>query len=494
MFSKLFTGIGESLNPVFIKEMRQYFQNRRMIIFMGILLLAQFICTLFFSSAMNVNGKESSGVGFFLLIIFAGAILAVIICAIGAEQRFAEERSDKELNYAMLTTLRPASIIWGKIEGAVVMLFCIFSMLLPFLTAAYFMRGLSAASLLITICLFPILVLYSLAGIFAGSFGRKWITGLFCSGIFFGSIMLCPLVFSLIDELMDRSSLDSEFWISVFAEYEFAFLLGLLLFLLSLAVISPPKSNRFFAPKVYLFSLPALTMLLTAPGYFVIPSPGDFKEILFFIGICASIFSLVVMSLVAVCEPPVNSIRIYMKCPRNGFGRFLHFLFSSGYAGSMFLTIPILVLFVAMMLFSPNVGNASYPIMTIFISFLGYVILSVILGRVIVPRIPPIFWLICLQVIANIIVWIPFVVIHDSVSRTPRLLRAASMLISPLYCFFEAIATSSSVKLCRSTYKVSIIVTGVLFLILIPFIIKEFRLHHHPEEEVKPPTKEMLGK
>ena len=46
-----FENLGESLNPVFIKEMRQYFQNRRMVLLMGGLLLVEFICTLFFSSA-----------------------------------------------------------------------------------------------------------------------------------------------------------------------------------------------------------------------------------------------------------------------------------------------------------------------------------------------------------------------------------------------------------------------------------------------------------
>ncbi len=55
MFGRIVSSIGEHLNPVFIKEMRQYFQNRRMIIFMGVLLLAQFICTLFFSSAMALS-------------------------------------------------------------------------------------------------------------------------------------------------------------------------------------------------------------------------------------------------------------------------------------------------------------------------------------------------------------------------------------------------------------------------------------------------------
>ena len=260
MFGRIVSSIGEHLNPVFIKEMRQYFQNRRMIIFMGVLLLAQFI----FSSALAFNADDSSGVGFFLLIIFAGAILSVIICAVGAEQRFAEERSDKELNYAMLTTLKPSSIIWGKLEGAFVMLLCIFSMLLPFLTAAYFMRGLSAASLLITLCLLPILLLYSLAGIFAGAFGLKWISGLYFAGIFGSCLFLAVPAFEIIDDLMDRGDLGSFFWIAVLIEYKLAFLLGALLFLLALAVISPPKSNRFCAAKVYLFLLPAISLVLMA--------------------------------------------------------------------------------------------------------------------------------------------------------------------------------------------------------------------------------------
>ena len=199
-----FRNLGESLNPVFIKEMRQYFQNRRMVIFMGLLLLVQFIVTLFFSSAMTFDSDGEEGVVFFLIIIFAGAALSVLICSIGAEQRFAEERSDKELNYAMLTTLRPASIIWGKLEGALVMLLCIFSMLLPFLTAAYFMRGLSVASLLLTLYILPVLLLTTLAGIFAGTFGLKWLSILYFIGLLNFAIGVVPFGFAIAPRLSRR--------------------------------------------------------------------------------------------------------------------------------------------------------------------------------------------------------------------------------------------------------------------------------------------------
>ena len=59
---KFFENLGESANPVFIKEMRQYFQNRRMVFLMGLLLLVEFICTLFFSSASDytADGTRAS--------------------------------------------------------------------------------------------------------------------------------------------------------------------------------------------------------------------------------------------------------------------------------------------------------------------------------------------------------------------------------------------------------------------------------------------------
>ena len=283
MFGRIVSSIGEHLNPVFIKEMRQYFQNRRMLLLMGALLLGEFVLTLFFSSAMSLNNQDAtSGVIFFLLIICGGCILSVFICAIGAEQRFAEERSDRELNYAMLTTLRPASIIWGKLEGALVMLLCIFSMLLPFLTAAYLMRGLSVASLLLTLYILPVLLLTTLAGIFAGTFGLKWLSILYFIGLLNFAIGVVPFGFAIADELIDGGALDLELWVYLLVEYEAAFLIGALFFLLSVAVISPPKSNRMFWPKLYLFALPALALLMIAPYYILFAGP-DYPPEMFYV-------------------------------------------------------------------------------------------------------------------------------------------------------------------------------------------------------------------
>jgi len=500
--SKTFGSLSESLNPVFIKEMRQYFQNRRMIIFMGVLLLVQFICTLFFSSAMTFDAYDSSGVGFFLLIILAGSVLSVVICAIGAQQRFSEERSDKELNYSMLTTLKPSSIIWGKLEGAMVMILCIFSLLLPFLTAAYFMRGLSAASLLFTLCIFPVLVVFTLAGIFAGSFGNKWVTGLYFFAVACSVALLFGLSIEIIDDLMSRGALDPDFWVAVLIEYEIALLVGILLFLLSLAVISPPKSNRFCAVKVYLFSLPAIAFLLTLPYYIAFRRTGfarvEFFVVEFIFCICAAL----AMSFVAVCEPQMNSLRVYMKCPRGFFGRFVHFLFSSGFAGTLLLVLPLLAVPIATLPFSAlSRGEISTVcgIMSIPVSFFGYALLSILMSRIVKLRIPPLAWMIIFEVVGNLLGWIPLALwegldfgsAFGGSIPTPALVFC--MELSHLYCFVESFDSHSNWQ-CYHALATSLVVTGTLFLLLTPAIFKTFRQHRHPDIEVKPPTKDMLGK
>ena len=506
-----FRNLGESLNPVFIKEMRQYFQNRRMVIFMGLLLLVQFIVTLFFSSAMTFDSDGEEGVVFFLIIIFAGAALSVLICSIGAEQRFAEERSDKELNYAMLTTLKPSSVIMGKLEGAMVMILCIFSMLLPFLTAAYFMRGLSAASLLVTLCLFPILVLYALAGIFAGSFGQKWVTVLYFVALVNSAFGFVPFLFSVIDDLMDRSGIDAGFWIAVLVEYEVAFLLCMMLFLLSLAVVSPPKSNRLLPAKVYLFALPFLSLLLMTPFY-LIYGPSDFPpDVVFFIEFAFCFFSVAVLGIIAIFEMPTNSIRVYMKCPRNFIGRCLHFVFSTGFSGSLILAFLILAIPVAMYPFGKLSGDETSRLcgfLCLLVSSLGYVVLSLFLSWRTKLPLPAWLWMIIFEVAGNVLAWVPVAVNGGELNGLPFPVRIASMLISPTYCFMETIdasvastpATAPRGGFFPLTYPHhalfwSLAVTGVLFLLLLPAIVKAFRMHRRPDDgAVKPPTKEMLRK
>ena len=496
---KFFEDLGESANPVFIKEMRQYFQNRRMVLLMGGLLLVEFICTLFFSSAAEYSADASNGVAFFLLVIFGGALLSVLICSLGAEQRFAEERSDKELNYAMLTTLKPASIILGKLEGALVMILCIFSLLLPFLTASYFLRGLSAASLLLVLFMIPVLLLVTLAGILAGAFGKRWITILYFITLINAGIGIVPAGFSLAQELMDGAALDPEIWIALGVEYGVSLLAGGLLFLLAVAVVSPPKSNRLFAVKLYLFLLPFFTCAVMAPFYFAFRSSGSFTNGIFYaVEFLFSGGAFGVLLLISLFEQPAAGIRVYMKCPRNFFGRLFHFIFSTGFCGSLLLAVPVMLIPAAIlpfMKFGRSSEVAAYAFLCMMFTVLSAVLLAHIIAWMTKLRVPPWLWTVIFLVVGNAGVLIP-VIINEGYDNIHESVQILCMQFSQIFTFLEFVDGSSTRAAIPNGLHVSAIVTGVLFLVISPVYFKAFRLHRRPDDSdaVKTPTAEMMKK
>jgi len=494
-----FENLGESANPVFIKEMRQYFQNRRMVLLMGLLLLVEFICTLFFSSASDYSDDGEAGVVFFLLVITGGAILSVLICSIGTEQRFAEERSDKELNYAMLTILKPASIILGKLEGAMVMILCIFSLLLPFLTAAYFMRGLSAAALLLVLFMIPPLVLVTLLGILAGAFGKRWITILYFILLINAAFSVVPAGFSIAQELMEGAALDPEFWIGLAIEYAVSLLIGGLLFLLSVAVVAPPKSNRLFAVKLYLFLLPFFTGAIMAPLYLAFRSTGTFtKEIFYAVEFLFAGGAFGTLLLISLFEQPTAGIRVYTKCPRNFFGRLLHFIFSTGFCGSLVLAVPVMLIPAAIlpfMKFSRSGEIGAYAFLCMMFTVLSAVLLSQILAWGTKLRLAPWVWTLIFLIVGNAGVLIP-VIANDGYDNISKPVQILGMQFSQIFTFIEFIEDNSTRSVIPSAMHVSAIVSGVLFLLISPIFFKAFRLHRHPgdSDAIKTPTAEMLKK
>jgi len=496
----IFDNLTDSANPVFIKEMRQYFQNRRMIVVIGGLLLAEFVLTLFFSASLSDTDGTGAGSTFFLLIVTAGALLSILICAVGAEQRFAEERSDKELNYAMLTTLKPSSIILGKLEGSLVMTLCILSLLLPFLAAAYFMRGISVASLLIILYIIPTILLNALLGILAGSFGKRWITVLYFILIVNSAFGIVPMGFGLARELMESAAMDPVFWIMLGVEYFISALGGTLLFLLAVAVIAPPKSNRLLPVKVYLFFLPFITAAIMLTVFLILRRTGssfttDFKEVGFFVECMFSTGALLIMLAISLFETPAAGIRVYMKCPRNFLGRLFHFIFSTGFSGSIILSIPILLIPAAMAPFMGFRGPslvAFFGFMCMLTSVLGTVALSLVLAWRTKLPLPTWIWTIIILV-AGTIAPLPFL-IDESIDNLPDVSQVLLMVISPVYSLIEMWEGSGT-----PTREAMIASSGISFVILVflgPVFVRAFALHHRPSESeaVKPPTPEMLKK
>ena len=114
---KHFVSLFSELNPILIKEMRQYFHNRILLCEMGLLLIAQLLAAIGFS----FSGEENTGLGMMITAMCILAFCGMLLCGWGGMTRFGTERSCPDLDYSKITNLRPFTFIWGKFVASLVM-------------------------------------------------------------------------------------------------------------------------------------------------------------------------------------------------------------------------------------------------------------------------------------------------------------------------------------------------------------------------------------
>ena len=491
-----FEKLAENANPVFVKELRQNLRSRNILIFMSLMLLVLYGCTLAFTLS-ELKDSDKLGTIFFLTILFAGFFLSASICFFGSEQRFTKERADKELNYTLMTTLTPRTIILGKLESAMVMVPFIYSLLLPFMAAAFFMRGIPLESLLIIPFLIPILFLTALLGIFIGSFGKRAISIgmivilfiMFGPGFF---IIMPGLLFAAGFMLVSGIELQ-DFLIMLGCEYVLSLLVGILIFLLLVRNISPAKSNRSFALKVYLVLLPFITILLMLP--FVIFAASFKKEMFFVLEFLFTAGVFFFLLLLSFWEPLTAGVRVYMQCPTGPAGRFFHFVFSSGVSGTLILAAAIVFLPLAILPFMGFhfiIRTSVYGVMAFLFSLLSIAILSHLLSLWLKPRVPT-----ALKAFLILILESCLIIRADSFDSP--IAQVLLMQICPVYSL--QIAARGPVMYGSCTVQLlgmitSGIVAGILLLALSPFMVKTFRRHRRPSGQymIKTPTPEMLNR
>ena len=369
----------------------------------------------------------------------------------------------------------------------------IYSLLLPFMAAAYFMRGIPLESLLLVPFLLPILFLASLIGILAGSFGKRALGVLCLVGLF----ILAPTLFTPVIifgiRILGAGFDVGEFLILLACEYVLSILVGGVIILLVVRIISPPKSNCAFALKIYLFALPFITLVLMLP--FVFFSSSFTKELFFkleFLSM-ASVFCLLL--LLSLWEPPAAGIRAYMKCPTGPAGRMLHFIFSTGVSGSLILAAIILFIPLVILPFMDSsiiIPTSVYGVMSFMFSILSIIILSHALSLWMKSVVPA--WILALGLA------VPEICLLVRADRfVTEIAQIVFMQICPIYALQKAF--SVPVMYGRSTVQffgmlTSCAVTGVLFLAFSPFIYKAFKLHRHPSDDdaIMTPTREMRNK
>ena len=332
----------DRVNPVLVKEIRQHFHNFGILTVMGALLAAELILLVAMQYQMTASHSEFTGFGAVMFGFLAGGmtLAAFLICSLGTLIRFTAERRSRELDFSFLTVLSPNRIVWGKLAGTLVMTVFLFSLCLPFMVIAYFLRGIGMVQmLLIALALLPLIGIASQFGILVGAAGRRWLISLFFLASFF---FAQPLGVAIILLFTDAGGVDSPFG-AMLLWYGISGIVLEVLYALTVAAVGARFSNRMLPVRISLIAAVGLSPLIGLGVGVLSDTLPLWKPALAALGIAASGIAGFCATLAAF-ERLDPGTRVLRGRPRNPVGRFAHFLVSSGGWGGVALAFLLMLL------------------------------------------------------------------------------------------------------------------------------------------------------
>ena len=389
--------IGNSLNPIVIKELRQAVQGKFLAAVLLIFLGIQLLTVGLFLTNDSVSWTFDAGRNIFKTLASMLLVICLILVPGYTGLRLAIERSDANVDLLFITTLRPHSIIWGKFFAALVFTALLYSVCMPFITLTYLLRGIDLPSIFVLLALNFIVIAVAiqctiLLGCLPANRVFKIILGL---GWFFLIIAFIPWHIALTTIVPGVNLLDRGVG-SQIGSWEFlAVALGVLitgsaciglLAKLAIALISPLSANRALPVRIYV----TVVWLVTGIGAAIwsvatgVAAP---------IGICASVHVLLqcIGLFIAVSERESLGHRVRQSIPRTRLIRPLAFLFYSGAGGGVAWSSSMMILtllFVAVLSgVFPNMwgGNEFEEFMTCMVA-LGMFALSYTLAASLIRR------------------------------------------------------------------------------------------------------------
>ncbi len=334
---KLAARFDDWLNPIVVKELRQAVQSRFVITALLILLAIQIVAVaIYLITSGDLSFSYDAGRTVFLLLFGIMLAVGMLFVPLYSGLRLAAERSDTNLDLLFITTIKPRSIIAGKMLAAFVLTVLIFSACLPFLTFTYFLRGIDLPSMLIALALgFVAVTLSSQVAVFIAclpiSRAFKFLLGVLAFSQFVTGY-IATLVWS--SQVMWQgvgSTIGSGHfwqWAGIIALI-YACLIGLF-FAVSVALIKPASANRALPVRLYLTTIWLIGGAAALLGSWVEAThdPVIFWQAAFNIVFAVSIFT-------AVSERDQPGARVLRTLPQVGLKRTLSFFLTSGSANGL---------------------------------------------------------------------------------------------------------------------------------------------------------------
>lgn len=347
------------MNPIVVKELRQAVRSWAVTGMLLLFLAGLFIIsTVFFVSGADSDPDQQLGGDLFTAFAVILAIASIFFIPLYLGIRVAAERQENNPDLYYVSTLSPARIILGKFLCGAYLVVLFFSACMPFMAFTNLLRGVDLPTVfLILFYLFLTVCGVNMFAIFLGCipttrpfkvlFGIIGVNFLiFCTG------QVLTYVFRFMSMGIGSTMGGREFWIAMLTAVTIYAAVTGLFYVMAVAMVSPPSSNRALPVRAYITVVWLLTGLLTV-GWVAMTGHSDAINVWFY-----SFFYLLTLSLIVVVSNSDSlSNRVRRAIPQAPWKRFFAFLFFNGAAGGLLWAAAMLA---ATFLLSSRVSSA-YP-------------------------------------------------------------------------------------------------------------------------------------
>lgn len=252
------------VNAVAVKEFRQPVQSRwvmavlMLFLFVNLVIVGGFLATSPDAAVSAGHGRD----------MFGGLLVLLMLTCMGfvplyAGLRLSLERNDANIDLLFITTIRPSGIIRGKYFSAMALTLLIFSACMPFMVLTYLLGGVDLPTIFLLLAIsYAVCAVANAMGICAGAVSGSWLFRcLAAGGVVFCLCYFGAYVIWAIMEMLMRGGWPGmgmvgagDFWGVLGTLASLAVLAIGLLYVLSVALLSPKLSNRILVPRLYLVS------------------------------------------------------------------------------------------------------------------------------------------------------------------------------------------------------------------------------------------------
>ncbi|HEY1789387.1 MAG TPA: hypothetical protein VGJ73_14605 [Verrucomicrobiae bacterium] len=326
------------LNPIVVKELRQAVRSWTVTGMLLLLLTILLVASLLFFGFQAADADPDVQLGTEMFSAFAVilAIASLVFIPLYLGIRVAAERPENNPDLLYVSTLSPARIILGKFLCGAYMAVLFFSACMPFMAFTNLLRGVDLPTvffilfyLFLTVCGVNMVAIFF--GCIPASRPFKVLFAIF--GILVSLYMIGRVIayaFMFMNFGIGTTMGGRDFWSTTLTAVAVEAAVTGLFYVMSVAMVSPPSSNRALPIRVYITVIWLLTVLVEVAWLAKHGRSDTFDAW------TVPMFVLLLLSLlVVISNSDTLSNRVRRAIPRAPWKRFFAFLFFNGAAGGL---------------------------------------------------------------------------------------------------------------------------------------------------------------